>query len=103
MLGISQRVMRIATPICGAGKPCAMSGTYHWAVTYPIIAQAVKTIANTLSTVLASRHASSSLRCARYSEKMGTNALTRAPLKTPKRIVGIVAAARNVSISQRVP
>ena len=27
MLGISQRVMWIATPICGAGKPCATSGT----------------------------------------------------------------------------
>ena len=103
MLGISQRVIRMATLICGAGKPCAMSGTYHRAVKNPMTAQLVKTNASMLSTVLARRHASSSLRCARYSENVGTSALTRAPLKTPKRIVGIVAAARKVSISQRVP
>jgi hypothetical protein len=31
MLGISQRVIRIATPICGAGNPWKISGTYHGA------------------------------------------------------------------------
>ena len=103
MLGISQRVMRMATPICGAGKPWAISGTYHRAVKKPITAQIVTTMARILSTVLASRQASSSLRWAKYSENVGTSALTSAPLKTPKRMVGIVAAAKKVSISQRVP
>ena len=61
MLGINQRVIRIATPIWGAGNPCAMSGTYQRAVKNPTTAHAVSTIANRLSTVLARRHASSSL------------------------------------------
>ncbi len=103
MLGISHRVMRIATPICGAGNPCAITGTYQRAVKKPTTAHAETTIARMLSVVLAKRHASSSLRRARYSENVGTSALTSAPLNTPKRIVGIVAAARKVSISQRVP
>jgi len=35
--------------------------------------------------------------------KRGTSALTRAPLKRPKTIVGIVVAAMNVSSSRLVP
>src|SRR6516162_6424442 len=55
ILGMSQRVIWIATAICGLGNPCAMSGTYHWAVKKPTIAQLVRTIARRLSVVLARR------------------------------------------------
>ena len=80
-----------------------MIGTYQGAAKYPIAAPIVRMIANELTMVLPSAQASSSRPCVMYSEKVGTSALTSAPLNTPKRIVGIVAAARNVSISHCVP
>ena len=60
MLGISQRVIWMATPICGVGNPCAMIGTYNGAAKYPITAPRVSTIASELTIVLQSVQASSS-------------------------------------------
>ena len=61
-------------------------------------------ISSRFATVLASRDGFLvARRWRRYSENVGTSALTSAPLKTPNRIVGIVAAARKVSISHCVP
>jgi hypothetical protein len=102
-LGISQRVISIVVASSSPWKPRATIGTYAGARNHPTTASKLSTASKTLNTVLPRRHADSSSPRATYSENTGTSALTSAPLNTPKRIVGIVAAARNASISICVP